>query len=70
MFQRTQCVVSHALIMSILYMYSYDLVHLGSKQMDVLFTNANCNQKETNALDIMPVFNKNEHWKSPFKQTF
>ena len=32
---------------------------------DFLFTSTDSNQKETNALDIMPVFNKNDHWKSP-----
>ena len=51
----------------------------GPSKRDVLFTNTDSDflffkkdsdQKETNALDIMPVFNKNDHLKSPLKKPF
>ena len=43
----------------------------GPSKRDVLFTNTDRNQKETNALGIYHAcFHKNDHWKSPFKKTF
>ena len=42
----------------------------GQSKRDVLFTNTDSNKKETNALDIKPVLNKNDNWKSPLKKTF
>ena len=42
----------------------------GPRKRDVLLTNTDGNQQETKVLDIIPVFNKNDHWKSPLKKNF